>query len=171
MGYSAYLTWGTWWSLLFFFIYGTIYSYSVANWHETVHRTAFKSRRLNEIFYHISKDVLEHFRKSHDYARQEVLSWKNSLDEKFNSDDNFKKEWKTCIDEDMSCVNFPIFEYGQEMATRKAWGPILDSICDSFDFLVGGSADLEPSNVTAGFAKRVGDYGKKLLFMGRSWCV
>ena len=60
----------------------------------------------------------------------------------------------------MSCVNFPTFEYGQEMATRKAWGPILDSICDSFKFLVGGSADLEPSNVTAGFAQRVGDYSK-----------
>ena len=47
-----------------------------------------------------------------------------------------------------------------KMATRKAWGPILDSICESFDFLVGGSADLEPSNVTAGFAERVGDFTK-----------
>ena len=111
-------------------------------------------------FYHISKDVIEHFRESHDYARQEVLSWKNSLDKKLNSDHNFKKDWDTCIDGDISSVNFPRFEYGQEMATRKAWGPILDSICDSFSFLVGGSADLEPSNVTAGFAERVGDYSK-----------
>ena len=113
-----------------------------------------------EKFYHISKDVVEHFRKSHDYARQEVLSWQNSLDNKLDSDNNFKKDWEASVNEDMSCVNFPTFEYGQEMATRKAWGPILDSICDSFKFLVGGSADLEPSNVTAGFAQRVGDYSK-----------
>ena len=36
-GYLAYLTLGTWWTYLFFFIYGTIYAFSVANWHETVH--------------------------------------------------------------------------------------------------------------------------------------
>ena len=113
-----------------------------------------------EKFYHISKDVLDNFQKSHNYARQEVLSWKNSLDNKLNSDDKFKEDWETCMNGNMSGVKFPIFEYDQEMATRKAWGPILDSICDSFEFLVGGSADLEPSNVTAGFAKRVGDYGK-----------
>ena len=58
----------------------------------------------------------------------------------------------------MSDVKYPTFEYGEEMATRKAWAPILDSICDSFNFLVGGSADLEPSNVTAGFAQRVKDF-------------
>ncbi len=53
-GYLAFITWGTFWSVLFFFIYGTIYAFSVANWHETVHRTAFKTRWINEIFYHIS---------------------------------------------------------------------------------------------------------------------
>ena len=53
-GYLAYITWGTWWTALFFFIYGTIYAFSVANWHETVHRTAFKTRWINEFFYHIS---------------------------------------------------------------------------------------------------------------------
>ena len=46
-GYLAYISWGTWWSALCFFIYGTIYAFSVANWHETVHRTAFKTRWIN----------------------------------------------------------------------------------------------------------------------------
>ena len=53
-GYLAYVTLGTWWTYLFFFIYGTIYAFSVANWHETVHRTAFRTRWINEFFYHIS---------------------------------------------------------------------------------------------------------------------
>ena len=53
-GYLAYITWGTIWTIFFFFVYGTIYAFSVANWRETVHRTAFKTRWINEIFYHIS---------------------------------------------------------------------------------------------------------------------
>ena len=43
-GYLAYATWGTWWSLLFFLIYGNIWGCSDAMWHETGHRTAFKSK-------------------------------------------------------------------------------------------------------------------------------
>ena len=53
-GYCAYLTWGTWWSLLFFIIYGNIYSCSDSIWHETGHNTAFKSKFLNKFFYQIA---------------------------------------------------------------------------------------------------------------------
>ena len=111
-------------------------------------------------FYHLSDDVVSSFRESFEYARQEVSSWKSDLEEKLSSDSDFKKNWGKCIKGDISDIKFPTFDYGEEMATRKAWGPILDSICDSFDFMVGGSADLEPSNVTAGFAERVEDYTK-----------
>lgn len=57
-GYLSYLSWGTWWFLLFFFIYSTIYAFSVCNWHETLHRTAFKTRWLNDLFFHISSFML-----------------------------------------------------------------------------------------------------------------
>ena len=43
-GYLAYATWGTWWTVLFFIIYGNIWGCSDAVWHETGHRTAFKSK-------------------------------------------------------------------------------------------------------------------------------
>ena len=54
VGYCAYLTWGTWWSLLFFIIYGNIYSCIDSIWHETGHNTAFKSKFLNNFFYQIA---------------------------------------------------------------------------------------------------------------------
>ena len=127
---------------------------------EEISATKEKLELDPEKFYHLSDDVVKDFRKSFDYARQEVSSWKNTLDSKLNSDVDFNKSWNMCINGDISSVKFPTFDYGGSMATRKAWAPILDSICDSFDFLVGGSADLEPSNVTAGFAERVGDYTK-----------
>ena len=53
-GYLAYVTWGTWWSLLFFIIYGNIWGCSDAIWHETGHRTAFKSKFWNDFFYYIA---------------------------------------------------------------------------------------------------------------------
>ena len=53
-GYLAYYFIDSYLCLIFFFIYGTIWAFSVSNWHETVHRTAFKTRWLNEIVYHIS---------------------------------------------------------------------------------------------------------------------
>jgi len=53
-GYIAYLSWGTWWSIPAFIIYGTIYANSNSRWHEYGHRTAFRTRGLNEFFYEIS---------------------------------------------------------------------------------------------------------------------
>lgn len=83
-GYLAYIYLGSWLSLLFFFIYGTIYSFSVANWHETVHKTAFKSRRLNEIFYHISSFMCDfegfRWRWSHTFHHSRTLQTKDKYD-------------------------------------------------------------------------------------------
>ena len=83
-GYLAYITWGTWWSLFFFFIYGTIYAFSVANWHETVHRTAFKTRWINEIFYHISSFMCDfegfRWRWSHTFHHTYTLQTEGDYD-------------------------------------------------------------------------------------------
>jgi fatty acid desaturase len=53
-GVVAAMTWGTWWTVPAFFVYGTIYSSSDARWHELAHGTPFKSRWANDIFYHLS---------------------------------------------------------------------------------------------------------------------
>src|SRR5215207_5680619 len=53
-GSVAALSWGTWWAIPAFLIYGTIYSSADARWHECGHGTPFKTRWLNEFFYHLS---------------------------------------------------------------------------------------------------------------------
>ena len=53
-GLFAYLTWGTLWGIFWILIYGNIYCFSNPLWHETGHRTAFKSNYLNEFFYYVS---------------------------------------------------------------------------------------------------------------------
>ena len=83
-GYLAYITRDTWLSLIFFFIYGTIYAFSVANWHETVHRTAFKTRWLNEFFYHISSFMCDfeghRWRWSHTFHHTYTLQTEDEYD-------------------------------------------------------------------------------------------
>jgi fatty acid desaturase len=53
-GYAGFLAWGTWWAVPAFFVYGTLYSSSDARWHECGHGTCFRTRWLNDFFYHIS---------------------------------------------------------------------------------------------------------------------
>ena len=83
-GYLAYLTWGTWISFCLFFVYGTIYTFSVSNWHETVHKTAFKTRWLNEIFYHITSFMSDfegfRWRWSHTFHHSNTLQTKDDYD-------------------------------------------------------------------------------------------
>ena len=83
-GYFAYLTWGTLWTILWFFLYGSIFQFSVSNWHETVHRTAFKTRWINEVFYHISCFMADmepfRWRWSHTFHHTNTLQTKDDYD-------------------------------------------------------------------------------------------
>ena len=54
-GYLAHLSFGTWWMVPAFFVYGTLYgSVSDARWHECGHRTAFKSTWMNDTVYYLA---------------------------------------------------------------------------------------------------------------------
>jgi fatty acid desaturase len=47
--------WGSWWAVPFFLVYGVLYgSASDSRWHETGHRTAFKTKWLNDVVHHIA---------------------------------------------------------------------------------------------------------------------
>lgn len=53
-GYVAYLSWGTWWAILAFAVYGAIYSTpAVSRWHEFSHGTPFRTAWMNEAMYQI----------------------------------------------------------------------------------------------------------------------
>ncbi|MYC96615.1 MAG: Rieske 2Fe-2S domain-containing protein [Caldilineaceae bacterium SB0661_bin_32] len=52
--YLAVISWGSWWAIPAFLIYGTIYSSSDAGWHECGHGTPFRTHWLNELLYHVN---------------------------------------------------------------------------------------------------------------------
>ena len=110
-------------------------------------------------FFELPQDVLDDFRSSYQYSREEVKAWNFNLDKR-KSDKNFKNDWDLAINDEIPSIEWPTFEPNQDIATRKVWGSVIEALAPIKKTLVGGSADLEPSNVTAGFAKMVSDFNK-----------
>ena len=54
MGWFSSYAWGSWWFVPIYLFYCTLWGGADAIWHECGHRTAFKSRRLNDFFYYIA---------------------------------------------------------------------------------------------------------------------
>ncbi|BAB49037.1 fatty acid desaturase family protein [Mesorhizobium japonicum] len=51
--------WGSWWVVPFLFVYGVLYgSSSDSRWHECGHGTAFRTRWMNDVVYHIASFML-----------------------------------------------------------------------------------------------------------------
>ena len=112
-------------------------------------------------FFVLPDEVLNDFQKSYDYSRQEVSSWNSRLSEKLK-DKDFKNRWNNSINLSLpDDIEWPSFNYGDTIATRKVWGSVIEELVNKNVLLSGGSADLEPSNVTTGFAKIVGDFTKE----------
>ncbi len=110
-----------------------------------------------EEFFQLPKDVVEDFRKGFEFARSEVAAWKSALETRMEEVE-FAEKWNIAFGDTLPSFDLPSYEPGQKVATRKIWGPFIEKFAECHPTLVGGSADLEPSNVTTGFANLVGDF-------------
>ena len=118
-------------------------------------------------FFELPSDVIEDFRSSYNYSREEVKAWNFNLSKR-TKDKDFKNDWEMALNDALPNIEWPFFNTNQEIATRKVWGSVIESLALNKKTLVGGSADLEPSNVTAGFAKLVSDFTKS-NYSGRNF--
>ncbi|MFC1535570.1 transketolase [Candidatus Neomarinimicrobiota bacterium] len=108
---------------------------------------------------HLSAETIESFRDRQSSLRESVNAWKAELTGKLKAAD-FKEQWEQYFgDTDLTRIDWPTFEEGASIATRKAFGLGLEAAAKAIPKMVGGSADLEPSNNTGGFAKAYGDFG------------
>ena len=127
---------------------------------EEIEQTKDKLGLEKDKFFVLPDEVVNDFQKSYEYARREVDSWNSRLAEKLK-DNDFKVKWDNANSLSLSHnIDWPTFESGETIATRKVWGSVIEELVNKGTLLTGGSADLEPSNVTAGFAKIVGDFSK-----------
>ena len=109
------------------------------------------------LFFQIPEEVLTEFRKGYKFARKEVSAWNTSLSLRKENQD-FIEMWNIAFNNSYTFSKLPKYESNQKIATRKVWGAFIEDFAKTHPFIVGGSADLEPSNVTAGFAELVEDY-------------
>jgi len=110
--------------------------------------------------FYVPSEVIEHFSQRFSDLTLEAKHWREILT-KANKKPELKDTIASTIYGKMvSEFEAPAFQSGDMLATRKAFGAILDSIAGSMPQLIGGSADLEPSNYTGNFAKKYGDFKK-----------
>lgn len=109
-----------------------------------------------ESFY-IPGKVVEYFMSRSGELTSQIESWKKLVQEELKND-TIKDYWMCTVEEQLPELVIPDFEQGTSIATRKAFGLTLDSLAGQLDNLVGGSADLEPSNYTWNFAESFKDF-------------
>ncbi len=112
-------------------------------------------------FFYLPDDVVNYFRNNFDELNDNVNDWNKRVNDKIESDEEFKKLWEEATSEYISDdLETPDFSAADKIATRAAFGKILAKFGEQMQTLVGGSADLEPSNSTKAFADIAGEYTK-----------
>lgn len=107
--------------------------------------------------FYVPKECITHFQARFSTLRDLVSEWKESL-ASANGAASFNELWTVTVEDILPNLDLPDFEAGTSLATRKAFGATLDKFAGQLPHLVGGSADLEPSNYTGNFAKTYGDF-------------
>ncbi len=124
-----------------------------------------------EAFFQMSDKTLDHFRARQPKLTQKAEDWRKALHEKNSEDAKFGALWKAVTTPRSELkLSFPEFAPGEKMATRKAWGLCLNQIMDQLPTLMGGSADLDPSNVTVDFREHTGNFAVD-SYAGRNLAV
>ena len=102
--------------------------------------------------FHIPEEALKKFRQAVDKGLDMEKQWKDNLQEYAKQYPDLAKEWKNWMagklheDWQENLIAFPPDQKG--LATRAASGVVLNAIAQRLPNLLGGSADLAPSNKT-----------------------
>lgn len=100
--------------------------------------------------FYVAPEAYAYFEERRKLWREEYEKWQRMFSEWAKRYPEKKAEWDRFFGApDLSKVKFPSFERGTKVATRKASGETLKALAAAIPNLVGGSADLAPSNNTA----------------------
>ena len=105
-------------------------------------------------------EVKDHFQSRFESFHKSVADWNSQKEDCLNIPE-LNSFWETAVEDELPDLDFPEFESGSSLATRKAFGATLDKFAEKVPSIVGGSADLEPSNYTGNFANTYGDFTKE----------
>ncbi|RLD32277.1 MAG: transketolase, partial [Bacteroidetes bacterium] len=105
---------------------------------------------VEESFY-IHPDAVKFFNEKKDTAVGEYTKWTDMFSNWSKNNPDLRKEWDLFFTDgiDLSGVEWPEFKVGDSAATRKISGAAIKALSNSVPNIIGGSADLAPSNNTA----------------------
>ena len=105
--------------------------------------------------FHIPSDVLSHFRAAVEQGPQRESEWKALFDRYAIAYPERAREFTRAAERKLPeqwaeiwKASAPKFDTATPMATREAQGKILDALMPKLPLVIGGSADLTPSNNT-----------------------
>ena len=111
-----------------------------------------------EEFFQVTDEAKEHFTAKLDTYNQAADAWMQQLKSKRAADEDFNQLCQAMFEMRLNLIDLPKFEVGDKLATRVAFGKVLEFFGKVIPGVMGGSADLEPSNNTAAFAAVVGEF-------------
>ncbi|MHC4616541.1 MAG: transketolase [Planctomycetota bacterium] len=101
--------------------------------------------------FHVPEEVLAHMREVVDKGKRAESSWNRRFNKYAEAYPELAQEFRTAIEGRLP-VNLdellPKFEAGSSVATRKASEKVLNALMPKLPLVLGGSADLTPSNNT-----------------------
>ncbi len=111
-----------------------------------------------EAFFQVSESTYSYFTHKMTGHNTAAKSWEATVAAKRKADSHFDLLYSQLFEKLPALSNYPEFEVGSKLATRAAFGKILEYVGTELNGVMGGSADLEPSNNTAGFAALVQEF-------------
>ena len=110
--------------------------------------------------FYIFPEAKEYFKAKAKDWKKDYDSWSKTFDAWKKANPELVKEWCAfMMNGTFEDIKLPKFNVGDKIATRSASGKTLVSLCAAFPNLVGGSADLAPSNNTV--VPDNGDFSKE----------
>jgi transketolase len=100
----------------------------------------------------VHPDAVAHFADHRKVLKERYDEWQKLFSAWASENPELAARWERARRpgaEQLSGFTPPQFEIGEKVATRKASGKVLNAIADAVPSLVGGSADLAGSNLTA----------------------
>jgi transketolase len=130
---------------------GTRKAHSDAPGAEAVRETKKRLGWPEDREFYVPEDALAHFRAAVERGAQLEQEW-NALVERYaGRHEELGRAWRTLMEGELPAgweEKLPTFENAKPMATRAASGEVINALAPVIPALVGGSADLGPSNNT-----------------------
>jgi len=115
-------------------------------------------------------DVVGHFRSRFASLSAARAAWDQDLAARL-ADPAFSARWTNATQPVCERnLSWPEYETGAGVATRKAFGACLNTMMEQLPTLMGGSADLDPSNQTVKFRETAGVFNAQTNPLGRNLC-